>query len=151
VTVGQDPAELRTRLPEWFVYTDFQLPPLALQGPLTGSEREFWGMIKQSSLYGRKPEHEEERRAHLSFVSFSQYDEPHDMRYVNPHVYIYRKAKRSRRPGLAPAPPVTNPAPATPASRAPGRANYELQITNYELKNVIDVQPECVLRPKSDG
>lgn len=130
VATGQDPTELRTRLPEWFVYSDFQVPPLAIRGPMTPAEERFWGMVKQSSLYthdgpNRLPV---ERWANLFGLRFSHAEEPHDMRYVNPHIYIYRKVTKRRKPGLAPAPPSAPTAPAAPASDA-DKANHELSGT----------------------
>ncbi len=98
VIIGENPDELRTHLPEWFVYSDFQQPPLEIRGPLTPSEEKFWKTLKE--LYEEK--HDEHRWAHISLMRFSRDEEPHDMRYVNPRIHILQKRPTKRKPGLAP-------------------------------------------------
>jgi len=89
IEIGQDAQRLGELAPDWFICSDYDLPPLAMRGPLEPQEEEFWRLLRGSGMY-----HEDarfERWPRFAEIRFGGRRAPHDMRYVNPRIFIYRR------------------------------------------------------------
>ena len=87
VVTGMDADRLRESRPEWFVFSDYHLPPLAIRGPLNAEERAFWRELRRGGLYVRAATFK--RRPTFCGLRIAPSIAPHDMRYLNPRIYVY--------------------------------------------------------------
>jgi len=118
VVTGMDATRLRAERPDWFVFSDFHLPPLALRGPLDLKEYAFWWTLTGGDLYVRAAVFK--RRPTFFGIPIAPALAPHDMRYLNPRIYVYRGAWVPPR-GTGPdvEPPEEPPRDENPAAPAP--------------------------------
>ena len=89
--VGMDAGRLEAEKPDFFVYSDLQLPPLAVRGPLRKEENLFWRLVKGeryvlAACFDDAPT--------VFSVDLSVRRAPQDMRYVNPTISVYKRIDR---------------------------------------------------------
>lgn len=88
IVTGMNPEALQNDPPYWFIFTDYHLPPLAVRGELNERERAFMRLLMRSGLYEAAIFH---RVPTFAGLRFGSPDAPHDMRYLNPRIYILRQ------------------------------------------------------------
>jgi len=87
--IGMDPTRLMGRRPDFFICSELQKPPLAVRGPLNEEERDFWEFLDKKGLYALKARQVAwPRRGGLASIFIPP---PHDMRYVNPVIDLYKR------------------------------------------------------------
>ena len=96
LVLGQDPQRLESLAPEWVVVSDFHRPPLALRGPLDEREEAFWHALRSGGKYGTAAVFA--RLPRFAGVTFGTWRDPHDMRYLNPRIVIFRARPAPARP-----------------------------------------------------
>ena len=87
VSIGMDALRLADVSPDYVIYSDYHLPPLAIRGPLDIGERYFLSELgrayETAAVFARAP--------NFCGVRFSSWRAPHDMRYLNPRIKVLRK------------------------------------------------------------
>lgn len=84
------PDSLEEADPDFVVVGDFQLPPLAPRGPLTAEERAFVERLQDPELYERVSFRNEPRFGRFPVI-LPFLEPPHDFRYADPGISIYRQ------------------------------------------------------------
>ncbi len=91
--VPPDTDALEEFKPSLFVSSDFQYPPLAIRGPLTPEEAEFWRAVNgEGRTYTILKRFEAWPALRKAFLVHG----PHDMRYVNPVITLVMRVAIER-------------------------------------------------------